>query len=280
MATLHVQAVQFNQVPDKSVIKKFKPLGKNESVTFRVKGSYDPSNPKKRVLRTMLLPQQDVVKDPETGEVYDIAYISGIGQGGVPIFGEIWFDDKSGSAKTLHGNRAADVRMYNYIMMSNYLVDNPNSDPAKHKIELESEDKDQAYVRNKRKKVQSALNTVEMMTDEEIMNFLRANRKPIANTAGKRRFYLEGLAEKDPDAFANAPMLDYTSLYTVIDEAKQKKIISFNNNTRCVLRYDGSEIVEVPKKIGTSWKEELAKFLIQPDNKGQLDWIKGEIERK
>ena len=280
MATLSVQAVQFNQIPkDSAIYEDIKPLGKDDTITFRLKGSYDPSNPKKRTLRTLMLPQTDVIKDPKTGDTYDIGYIESVRQGGLPVFGEIWFDDKSGSAIKLHGKRAEDVRKYNYIMISNYLADNKNSDPKKHLIEIESEDKDMAFVRNKRKKVQAALNTVAAMNDSEILNFMRANRLPDPGTPGKRRFKLEDFAERNPDAFASAPMLDYTSLYDFIDELKQKKIVSFNNTTRGVVRCDGFEVLAVSKKIGVSWKEELAKFLIRPENKRELEWLKNEAAK-
>lgn len=279
---LQTVAVQYNQIPKESaLLKDIQPLQKGDSITFRIKGSFDPSNPKRRVLRSMFLPNTDVVKDPETGETYDIAYIKGIGPGNVPILGDIYFDDRHGAALTLKGSRPDDVRKYQYIMLTNYLADNPNADPKKHKIEIESEDKDQEYVRTKRKKIQAALNAVEGMSDDEVLNFIRANRLHDPGTPKKRRFKLEDFAEKNPDAFSSAPLLDYTSLYDTIDALKKKKIIVWNNATRAVLTFDGSEILSLDKswKFGMSWKEELAKHLIQPENKSQLKKLEQELTK-
>lgn len=279
---LQTVAVQYNQVPKESAIVKNVPaLAKEESITFRLKGSYDPANPKRRVLRSLFLPNTDVIKDPDTGETYDIAYITGVGQGGTPILGDIFFDDKHGSALTLKGNRPDDVRKYNYIMMSNFLADNPNSDPKKHKVEIESEEKDRAFVRNQRDKKYAALSAVKSMTDDEVRNFIRANRISDPGTPKKRRYKLEDLAEQDPDKFASAPLLDYTSLYDTIDDLKKKKIVSWNNTTKSILMSDGSEILNLEKtwKFGKSWKEELAKHLIQPANKAQLNKLQDELEK-
>lgn len=279
---LQTVAVQYNQIPDDSaILKSIDPLKKGESITFRIIGSYDPSNPRRRVLRSMFVPTTDVIKDPETGDTYDIAYIKGIGQGGVPILGEIFINDKHGSAITLKGDRPDDVRKYQYLMMCNYLSDNPNSDKTKNKIEIESEEKDHAFVRDKRKKVHAALSAVEAMNDSEVMNFIRANRLSDPGTAQKRRFKLEDFAEKNPDAFASAPMLDHTALYETIDALKKKKIVVWNNNSKSVLLYDGSMILDLDKKFkfGMSWKDELAKHLIQPEQKSVLKKLEDELEK-
>jgi hypothetical protein len=279
--TITQTPVKYNQIPKESaLIKRIKPLEKKERVQYRVHGAYDPGQPGKFFGRTLALPCEDTIMDAETGDVYDIAFIEGLGPGGIPQIGSIMFNDFDGSMITLSGDSAMDQRKYQYIELCNFLADNPNRDRNKALlIERIDESKDLNYKRDLRKKRQTALNVVEEMDNAEILNFIRANRIADPGSPEQRRAVLEDLAEAKPDKFIDMPSLDYTSLFPLIDDAKKGKIISWNNATREWLRHTGEVMLHVKKAFGTNNKDELAQYLIKEDGKDDLNWIKSELTK-
>jgi hypothetical protein len=279
--TITQTPVKYNQIPKESaLLKRLKPLDKNERVRYRVYGAYDPSQPDKFFGRTLALPCEDTIMDPETGDVFDIAFVEGVGSGGVPQIGAIMFNDFDGAMITLSGNSAMDQRKYQYIELCNFLADNPNRDGNKALlVERIDDTKDLNYKRDLRKKKQSALNVVEAMDNAEVINFIRANRIADPGSPEQRRAVLEDLAEAKPDKFLDMPSLDYTSMYPVIDDAKKAKIITWNNGTREWLRHSGEVMLLVKKAFGTNNKDELAQHLIKSDGKADLDWIKSELAK-
>jgi hypothetical protein len=281
VATIAQTPVKFNQIPsDSSLLKKIKPLKKDEHVQYRLRGAFDPKRPGQFFGRTLVLPTQDTISDPDTGETYDIAFIEGVGPGGIPKVGTIMFEDFNLCLITLKGNSGLDQRKYNYIELCNFLADNPDRDKNKPAlIERVNEAEDLKYKRDKRKKVQNALLVVDAMTDTEVLNFVRANRMADAGTPEKRRAGLEDVAEKNPDKFIDMPTIDYTSNYQIIDDAKKAKIIMFNTVTREWQRFDGTPIMTVKKGFGVSNKEELAMFLVKEEGRKSLEWIKTELKK-
>lgn len=279
-ATIAQAPVKYNDIPKESkLLTRIKPLGKDDHVKYRVLGSTDPSKPGKLFGPTTILPTIDTVSDPDTGEVYDIAYVQSFGQGGAPIIGDIILDDFNRFTITLKGSSTSDRRKYQYLELCNYLVNNPDRDTNKTAyLERVDEVEDFKYKRDRRKKVQSALMAVENMTDNEVINFIRVNRLPDPGTNESRRAAVEDLAEKSPDKFAKLPTVDYTSLYDTIDEAKKAKVIVWNNVTREWTRFSGELLVQVKKGFGISNKEELAQYLMK-DGKADLTWINAELAK-
>ena len=83
--------------------------------------------------------------------------------------------------------------------------------------------------------------------------------------------------EKDPEKFNSMPTVDYTSLFDLVDEAKTKKIIVWNNVTREWTRFSGEHIMSVKKGFAVSQKDELAQYLMKEDGKKDREWIKKEL---
>lgn len=271
--------VRYNEIPPDSILlTRIPPLARGERVKYRVYGAYDPTKPGKFFGRTLALPTIDTVIDPNTGQVYDIAFVEKVGQAGVPEIGEIIFEDFNRCTITLVGGNAMDQRKYTYIELCNFLKDNPSRDTNKTiLIEKVSETEDLKFIRAKRKKIHSALSTVEAMSDTEVLNFIRANRMPDPGSPESRRASLEDLAERKPDKFHSLPSIDYTSLFDLIDEAKLKKIIVWNNVTREWTRFSGEHIMTVRKGFAVSQKEELAQHLMKEEGKKDREWIKKEL---
>jgi hypothetical protein len=280
-ATTIAQPIRYNEIPKESVLlTRIKPLERGQRQKYRVYGAYDPTKPGKFFGRTVALPTKDTIIDPDTQAVYDIAFVTGIGPGGVPEIGEIIFDDFNGCIISLTGGNATDQRKYQYIELCNFLKDNPTRDTNRTiLIERVNEAEDLKYIRAKRKKVHAALSAVEALGETEVLNFIRANRMPDPGTPEMRRAALEDLAEKDPDKFNSMPTVDYTSLYDLIDEAKTKKIIVWNNITREWTRFSGEHILTVKKGFAVSQKEELAQFFMKEDGKKDREWIKKELQK-
>lgn len=280
-ATTVVTPIKYNNIPaDSSLLKNLKKLGRDEKVKYRVCGSFDPEKPDKFYGRTLILPTTDQITDPDTSEVYDIAYIKGLRAGGIQDVGDIVFDDFHASTITLFGNSADDQGKYKYIELCNYLAQNPNRFGKDPLIERVDEKVDLSGKRDKRKRVTAALNSVAVMTDEEILNFVRANRMPDAGTPESRRATVEDFAELNPDQFATMPLIDYTSLYTLIDNASKAKLLQWNNVTRDWLRSDGVQVLHIKKGFAVSQKEELAQFLMSPEGHAHRDWFLEQLKKK
>jgi hypothetical protein len=278
--TVQTVAVQFNQIPkDSELRKKIKPLNKGDKVTYRLVGSVDPSKPGKFFGASKFIPNTDTINGPD-GETYDIAYIVGVGQGGVPEFGDIYFEEEERFRKTLYGKNAKDVRLYEYLEMSNYLKDNEDRDTSKAAmIERVEVGMDEKAKRAKRIKIADAVKVAESFTDEEVLNFIRANRMPDPGEAEARRWAVEEYAEKNPDAFNKAPLIDFTALYDDIETLKKAKALVWNAQTRAWQTFDGKEILVVKKGFGVSQKDELARFLMKKDGENWLSWMKAELEK-
>jgi hypothetical protein len=282
MAIMSMQkSVAYNQIPKDSVLlKRIKPLKKGEQVKYRVAGAYDSSQPDKFFGRTLVLPSTDVITDPETGEVYDIAYITGYAEGGIPQLGEIWFNDFEGSIKTLNGGNASDMKLYTYLELCNYLADNPSRDTSKSiHIEKVSPEKDRASRKNKFKQIAAAMIMIENMSETEVINFIRANRLPDAGDHLSRLSFLEDLAQREPEKFAAAPTIDPSSLGSIVDEALKAKVIFWNGVTREYSQSDKKKILTVKKGASVNPKQELEDFLFSPEGHDQLDWIKAELQK-
>lgn len=280
MATT-AQSIRYNQIPKDSVLfTSLKKLGRNEKVKYRVFGSQKSNKPGKFFGPSVILPATDVITDPDTGEVYDIAYVKSVGAGGVQNTEAIEFDDFNAFTLVLFGNNVEHQKMYQYIELSNYLADNPNRSSGKQAlIERVDENKDRSANRDRRQKMNAALNTVTAMSDAEILDFVRANRLPDLGTPLARRVQVEDLAERDPDKFAKMPVIDFQTMFSIIDEAKKKKVITYNNVSRMWQRFDGTTILKVQKGLGVQIKEELAAHLARPEGNRDLEWIKAELEK-
>jgi hypothetical protein len=278
--TVQTVAVQFNQIPKDSILReKIKPLGPKDKVRYRLKGSVDPTKPGKFFGASKFIPSTDTVVDPKTGDVYDIAYIEKVGQGGVPEFGDIYFEEEERFSKVLRGNSAKDVRLYEYLELSNYVDGNEDRDSSRAMLERVVDGMDERTKRDTRRKKADAVKVAEAFTDEEVLNFIRANRLPDPGEAEARRWKIEEYAEKNPDAFAKAPTIDFTALYDDIDTLKKAKALVWNSTTRTWLTFDGKEILPVKKGFGVSHKDELARFLMQKEGTSWLSWLKEELKK-
>jgi hypothetical protein len=281
MQQLNQVVPQYNKIPsDSPLVTSIKPLGKNDSVTYRIIGAYDPARPKFFGGRTLVLPPTDTVQCPKYDEPFDIAYIKSIGEGGVPVIGEIIFKDNEGSRLTLYGNRVDHQKMYRYIEMCNYLVDNPFRDISKEaKIERESLEKDRQIKRTKRQVKEAAYKLIESMSESEVLDFIRANRLPDTGSHDSRVQYLEDLAETDPMIFAKGVATSEVNIDKMIDEAEEAKIIVYDKVKREWQLSDGKRIIAVKKGFNINPKNELSGFLFQPDGHQFLDIIKSELSK-
>lgn len=277
--------VQWNRLYDEknksnSLLKKFAPLKKNEVAEYRLVGTFDPNSPDKIFLKTMLIPSQDVLIDDD-GETWPIGAIKGKDSSGDPLFyeDELWFKDTSGSYLRLNGSSAKDQVIYKYLELTNFNLSNPNRDTSRSALfERVDENKDIDQKRAKFKKTVTAMQMVEDMSDADILNFIRANALHDAGSDLKRRYFLEDLAQKNPDKFDNAVTTDFQSLKEPIELAKKKKIFQYNNLQRQWTTHDG-KLVHTVKKGATSQVTELAKYLMSPEGKAHLEYMETELAK-
>jgi hypothetical protein len=279
--TYNVNTVQYNIIPqDSPLLTNIPKIPKGKLVQFRAYGCIDPARPGKFFGRTVRVPPTDIITDNE-GNTYDIAMIKSVGAGGVQeLDNEVFFDTIQACLISLRSSSAREMRQYQYFMLCNYNGSNPNRDTSKPILfEIVDDAKDHTSKRTRFKKIAAAMAAIENFSEKEVLDFIRSNRLPDTGSHHSRVAYLEEFAQKDPDKFMTAPLIDHTSLYATIEQATKAKVITYNNVTREYQTYDKKVILEVKKGFGVSNKDELAKFLMSPEGHKDLAWIKAELEK-
>ena len=273
------QQVVINKVPTSSVLAKRIPaLGKSESRRYRLHGSYDPIT-KKRQLRDVCIPNRDIVIDPETGDVYDIGYVANYGEGGMPVFGEIWFESAGLCEFTLHGNKVRDQKIYQFIEQSNYIMQNEYRDKsAPLLIERVDETTDSDIVRTIRKDKQKALNVIDAMDDKDVTSLLKQLNLPVGPSENSRRETLEEHVDKGGfKAILNAStggVDEVKELIALIESLKKSEKIAFDKTTGAWTAADTTLLCTVKKGVGVSNVGEFAKFLQSEKGKDSYEKLK------
>jgi len=265
-----------NQVPKESAIrKKIKPLGANETATYRLFGSYDPVK-KKYSLRDVCVPNLDVITDPETGDTYEIGYVVNQDTNGKINLGEIWFEKTALCRFTLHGNNVKEKKIYDFLEMSNYLVSNPNRDPsAPALVERVDNDTDSKKLRDIRKEKIEAFKVVEAMSEAELTQFIKGENLPMPKTLDAKKDLVEELIEKGgAKNLLNSSIGGSASqdLVQLIESAKKKEKIAWDKANSVWSLPDGSIALKVKNKATNV--AELVKFLASEKGAETLELIK------
>ena len=169
---------------------------------------------------------QIIVNNNGEQEVVDIAFIESFRQGGEPVFGKIQFRKAQAGAIILSGDKASDLKQYEYMERCNFNESNPNRNKSvipvfKRRNYQEELKKD----RIRRKDLRDALNMVEEMTDVELRKFAVA-LKVTGEDDDEIRTKIEQWAEKNPEKFLAMTENRDLSIMSILDVAKKKKMIT------------------------------------------------------
>ena len=265
-----------NQIPAESKLNKMvKPLGRDESVSYRLFGSYDPVK-KKYTLRDALVPSLDVVTDPDTGTPYEIGCVLNQDTNGKVNLVEIWFERTSLCRFTLHGNNVKEKKIYDYLERSNFLVSNPYRDPsAPALVERDDTESDSKKLRDLRKEKVEAFKLVDLMSEAEINAFIKQENLPMPTKLESKKDLLEEIIEKGgASKILNASLGGSSSvdMVALIEKAKKKEKIAWDKTNSVWSLQDGSIVLKVKNK--TSNVAELVRFLSSEEGAEVLEKIK------
>lgn len=254
----------YNNIPKDSVLLEgFKPLGKEDRKAFRLVGIYD-SHTKKKTLRTEILPSEETVMDPNTGDFYDIACIKSQSANGNYEFIDIVFDDMNNGELILSGSSNDDQKRWRQIYLSNHNGSNLRRDESKRIIFEEIElDADAKTERQRRRRGQAALEMVDMMSDLDIRAFFMAKGMPVDGSDERNRNTLEALAQEKPELIEKYPTVGLSQMIDKVEKFKKVKIIQYDKSTREWLKHDGKVVLAMKKVFGVDPTAELAKFFFK-----------------
>lgn len=174
-------------VPD-----KFKrSLKKGEFAVYRKLGCYMEDG--RFTGADLLLPTQDVIQDPESGDLIPIAYVRSYSAMGVPDFGEINFLT-TGMCQLMLKHGAQDAGAYQFMEITNFNASNPNRDPAAPASFERVDTMDGSKMsRNARATKIKALQLATSFSDDELLAFVTANQHK------ERSFHVAYLPDGTPD---------------------------------------------------------------------------------
>ena len=230
---------------------KPKPLGRNETVLYRVYGTYDPVKKKGRLMTAVNIPATDVIQDKKTGEMVDIALIKRIGQGGVPDLMDLWIGSQTQCLLMLRGNRARDRKIYEYLEICNYNASNKNrlEDVKKIVERVDPAENARCYLKEGRLAT-DALMVVREMSDDEVRKFYKDSGQASTEDISILRFRLEALAQEAPKKFIRKGGTTTDSIDAILRKASSKGLIVFDRETSSWQLPDKSKICDVPRGFG------------------------------
>ena len=229
----------------------------------------DPVNKGKLEMAVMaFVPNKDRVYDPAQDDYVDIAAIKNLGPEDKPVFTDIVFEKRQGGKLVLRGDRIGDKEIYQFMMLSNYNISNPNRDPqAKGLYKLVDPKSESANKRKKRSTLRDAMNVAAEMSASDIREFVASMGKDQTRDISVLRDEIETLAESDPQQFIILSKNRNRSIQANIKKAIDKKIIEFSKGTSTFVWASTKEtICQVPRTSGSSHLEGFVNFVLSNKN--------------
>lgn len=266
---------QFNNLSEKLVKDLQEKVKKNLSGTGTVEFEIldirqDPLNPGRLLIpASKNVPAIDRIYDIGDGQWKDIAFIDSVGTKGEIKFGRILFKIQNGGKITLSGNKARDVELYEYLILTNYRANKKSRDKGKIPIfKLVDEKADAAVEMAKRSKLREAMEVSGDMTDEEIKVFVASRGYDEDRDIGILRNEVEAFAVGDPDGFLKLSARKDLEMKAIVKKAIDKQIIAFNPaENKFTWHATGETICIVPRTTGADYIEGFVGFILS-DKKG------------
>lgn len=225
------------------------------------------------------IPKKDRIVD-EDDNIVDIGYIVGYGEGGSPRFGSIQFLKAQGGTITLHGGRADDMKMYEYLERTNYNASNPYRDPSVQPLfKRQDWKKDQADKRASRAILVDALSSATKLTAVELRRIAIAlNISSDDQEEIKAR--IEDFAENNPARFLAMLENADLSIMEIADAALKAKLISVDHQARKILSSNGSTMYTWAPEAGVDWKEKFVQYTKSEEGQAFYKEIQGALKAK
>lgn len=228
---------------------KTKPtLKKGEKAVYELQGiGRDPLDPKGGMVIPAVfgIPATDRIYDSEKDDYIDIAYVTGQGQGGEPIVGELQFTGNMMGLMQLQGGKASDQAKYEYMEKCNFNGSNPDRDTSKPVYFTRKDYKAEAKAkREKRDEMIEAVNQARKLDVAHLRQVaLGIGFTGITDDNDQLREKVEDYAEANPKKFLAVIENKDLSIMEVANEAQKKGNIVIDNQSRRITTSTGEVLV-------------------------------------
>lgn len=244
-------------------------LKKGETKRFKILNiKRDRDYPNRMVIPSIVIvPPRDTIVYKDTP--YDIACVRAVGEKGRTVFHDIWFQKESAGIITLNGGSIRDQEMYEYLMLSNYRVDNPDRDDSKRGVYMliDPVGNAKAARATRTQKLKSQAFAAEM-TDEEILTFAAASgwgTKGVDEEILRDR--VEILAESDPVGFLKAASNRNNQIKADVKLAIDAGHITWNKpEYKFTWTSNGELIVKVPRSSKGTHLDGMLNLILNADH--------------
>jgi len=233
-------------------------LKRGETALFRILGiKEDPVNKGRKIVKSAQnVPANDTIFDPTSKEerTVNMGFVTSIGPGNSPIYGEIWFDQQTMGHIILSGDRMRDRELFTYLMLCNYNASNKNRDSSRKAIFEKVDEGAMAESRNKAREARKeAMDMASEMTPAELREFVAGLNKDESQPEQVLRDIVGEVAEKDPELFMSMNSSEDRKIRAEVKYALQSKLISFDKSSRKFKWVaTGDEIVTIPRRTGNN----------------------------
>jgi hypothetical protein len=283
--------IKFYEVSD-ACQKKFPlpKLKKGEKVTYELFNLQpDPTDPEKDPRKKRLqipfqlgIPPQDRVSwgKGEDAEWVDIAFITGNGVGGVPIFGEVIFHSKDAGSITLVGGRKDHDRQYLYMEMCNWNESNEYRDTDQPVIFKRKDFKKERLAERASRNLR--VDAVKQ-SQELSLSMLRKISIGLFGTASpdedELRMQIEQFAEDNPKDFL--AMVENTDLniMEIADQAVKKGFVTIDMQARKIIS-NGNTVFTWPPQANAKPYEKFVEFVKSEEGVAFYNELKERLKPK
>lgn len=261
------------------------PLKKGQKAIYELAGikkdPLDPDGVKLTIPFAKGVPNTDRVWDEKLNGFIDIAYVTGQGEGGKPIKGEIVFWKGDGGLMILHGGKANDERLYQYMERTNYNGSNPHRDASYPVIFTRKDYKAEAKKRTEQRdlkflaiKKAKELNVTMVRQISVYLHFDMDREDDVL------REKLEDYAENNPKSFLALTENKDLVIMDVANEAINKGILFIDKQGRKITDKGGQTLLTWQIKPDVNPLEEFVAFVKTDSGSEYYSELKTVLKKK
>lgn len=252
--------IKYNEYKEKETLKR----GQKAiyELTGIEKDPLDPDGVKLAIPFAKGVPNTDRVWDEELKKFIDIAFITGEGEGGTPKMGDIVFWKEMGGIMILHGGKARDERLFQYMERTNYNGSNPHRDPTSPVIFTRKDYK--AEAKKKREERDIKFLAVKKAKELSLTQVRQISVYLYFNTDAEEevlREKLEEYADNNPNAFLALTENKDLVIMDVASEAINKGILFVDKQGRKITDKGGQVLLTWQIKPDANPLEEFVAFV-------------------
>jgi hypothetical protein len=245
---------------------KIEPLKKGQKAIYELVGikkdPLDPEGVKLTIPFAKGVPNTDRAWDEDKKEFIDIAFVTGEGEGGKPVMGDIIFWKGDGGLMILQGGKARDERLYQYMERTNYNGSNPHRDTTFPVIFTRKDYKAEAQKKREQRDIRflavKKAKELNITMVRQISVYLHFNMESEDDVLREK---LEEYADNNPKAFLSLTENKDLAIMDVANEAMNKGILFVDKQGRKITDKGGQTLLTWQIKPDANPLEEFVAFV-------------------